>query len=130
MSEDMSKRPEDLDIERLRLTSADREQMANARSATGVVSLRLPRRMLRALRDHADRRHTGYQVLLKRWIAERLQRESHAYLEAVYELALDDIKSIAAEVLASKDPEVLSDVVQRIHERAVYAVKRGRIHGG
>lgn len=40
-----------------------------------LISIRIPNRLLAALRALARRGDVGYQVLIKRWLDERLQEE-------------------------------------------------------
>lgn len=43
--------------------------------ASTAISLRVPTAMLEALKALAQREDVGYQVLLKRWLDERLRKE-------------------------------------------------------
>jgi predicted DNA binding CopG/RHH family protein len=53
--------------------SAD-EAVPRAREAT-AISLRLPNAQLAVLKKFAEREGTGYQVLLKRWLDDRIRLE-------------------------------------------------------
>jgi len=47
------------------------------RNAESVaISLRLPKKMLDILREFARREGIGYQVLMKRWLDDRIRREA------------------------------------------------------
>jgi predicted DNA binding CopG/RHH family protein len=41
-----------------------------------AISIRLPRQMLTILKEFASRAGTGYQVLMKRWLDERIRKEA------------------------------------------------------
>ena len=43
--------------------------------ASTPISLRVPTQMLRLLKLFAERERVGYQVLIKRWLDERLREE-------------------------------------------------------
>jgi hypothetical protein len=45
------------------------------------ISLRLPNQMLEILKAFAEREGVGYQVLLKRWIDDRIRQERFAMQE-------------------------------------------------
>lgn len=50
---------------------------AVARGGESVsISMRLPKLMLEVLREFARREGTGYQVLMKRWLDERIREEA------------------------------------------------------
>jgi len=53
-------------------STADRSRM------TQVVSLRLPRRLLTGLRRVAEQREISYQLLIERWLSDRLAQETAA----------------------------------------------------
>lgn len=40
-----------------------------------AISIRLPRAMMEILKEFAARTGTGYQVLMKRWLDERIRQE-------------------------------------------------------
>jgi hypothetical protein len=44
-----------------------------------LISIRLPRQMVEILKEFAKRAGVGYQVLMKRWLDERIQQE-HEHL--------------------------------------------------
>ena len=45
---------------------------------TQAISLRLPQRLLRGLRHEAERQEISYQILIKRWLSDRLAQETTA----------------------------------------------------
>ncbi len=45
-------------------------------SETVSISMRVPKRMLEVLREFARREDVGYQVLMKRWLDERIRKEA------------------------------------------------------
>lgn len=45
---------------------------------TVSISMRLPKTMLSILREFARRQGVGYQVLMKRWLDERIREEAKA----------------------------------------------------
>ncbi len=46
-----------------------------------AISIRMPRKMLAILREFARRKGIGYQVLMKRWLEDRIREEAKAHLE-------------------------------------------------
>ena len=50
------------------------EAIPRARAST-PISLRVPEQMLRILKLFAEREGVGYQVLMKQWLDERIQKE-------------------------------------------------------
>jgi len=65
-------------------TPADWEDAPDLVPAAGhsvAISIRLPKRLLAILKEFARRRKTGYQVLMKRWLDDRV-REEHERLKA------------------------------------------------
>ena len=52
--------------------AADRSGMTQA------VSLQLPQRLLTGLRREAERQEVSYQILIRRWLTERLAQETAA----------------------------------------------------
>jgi len=50
-------------------------------TGTTAISIRLPNKMLAILKEFARRRDTGYQVLMKRWLDERITVEARKWLE-------------------------------------------------
>ena len=47
------------------------------------ISIRLPKKMLELIRQFAKRENIGYQVLIKRWLDERIVQEAQARNRAV-----------------------------------------------
>lgn len=45
------------------------------RNESVAISIRMPREQLRVLREFAKRQGVGYQVLMKRWLDDRIQLE-------------------------------------------------------
>jgi predicted DNA binding CopG/RHH family protein len=43
---------------------------------TKKISLRLPEKLLEEVKEIADRKATPYGVLIRQWIAERVEKES------------------------------------------------------
>ena len=80
---------EELAAEAARWTSRERDPKmwidspeAIPRASESVsISLRMPRLMLEILREFARRRGIGYQVLMKRWLDDRIRDERNALLE-------------------------------------------------
>lgn len=62
------------------------------------VTIRLPKLMLDLLREFAQREGVGYQVLMKRWLDDRIRREAQAVrrVGAVVLLQHPEIVSTAA----------------------------------
>ena len=59
------------------LTGWEDAPEAVPRSAESVaISLHLPKKMLDILREFARREGVGYQVLMKKWLDERIRREA------------------------------------------------------
>ena len=52
----------------------DPDAVPRARES-GPISLRMPKDMLDLLRKFAEREHVGYQVLIKRWLDDRIRSE-------------------------------------------------------
>jgi hypothetical protein len=48
------------------------------------ISIRLPKKMLEVIRQFASRENIGYQVLIKRWLDERIVQEAQARRRAVH----------------------------------------------
>ena len=60
------------------------------RAAQSVqISLRLPKKLLDILRELARREGIGYQVLMKRWLDERVRREHEKMLARSREVVLE-----------------------------------------
>jgi predicted DNA binding CopG/RHH family protein len=67
-----------------RVSPVDWEDAPNAvpRAKESVaVSIRLPRQMVEILREFARRTGIGYQVLMKRWLDERIRQERERFRE-------------------------------------------------
>ena len=66
-----------------------------------MISLRVPKRMLVILKEFARREGIGYQVLLKRWLDDRVRHEAgterFAMSNGVYEIGLRDLMSLEEE---------------------------------
>jgi hypothetical protein len=45
------------------------------------ISLRMPSKMLEILREFAQRQGVGYQVLMKRWLDDRIRQEHNEMIE-------------------------------------------------
>lgn len=54
------------------------QSTADRGGMTQATSLRLPRRLLTGLRRVAEQQEVSYQVLIRRWLAERLAQETRA----------------------------------------------------
>lgn len=65
-----------IDMEDAELVEPD--SMADRGGMTQTISLRLPRRLLSGLRREAERQEVSYQVLIKRWLTERLAQATEA----------------------------------------------------
>jgi predicted DNA binding CopG/RHH family protein len=46
-----------------------------------MISIRMPTKVLGALREFAQRQGIGYQVLMKKWIEDRIREEAKLYIE-------------------------------------------------
>lgn len=49
-----------------------------------AISIRLPRRMIEVLKEFAQRSGIGYQVLMKRWLDERIHQERERFRQEQY----------------------------------------------
>lgn len=54
---------------------ADAPEAIPRAAASTLISLRVPNQMLEVLKTFAQREGIGYQVLLKRWLDERIRKE-------------------------------------------------------
>jgi hypothetical protein len=76
------------------------------------ISIRLPRRLLAILKEFARRKGVGYQVLIKRWLDERIRhehkllRENARHEQQVIKLISPTIVSHAASFDARTVPSV------------------------
>ena len=62
-----------------------------------LISLRVPTQMLEILKGFAQREGVGYQVLIKRWLDERIRQESEQLVAGqVIKLHRPTVVSIAA----------------------------------
>jgi predicted DNA binding CopG/RHH family protein len=62
-----------------RLTPAGWQDAPEAVPRAGesiAISIRLPRQMVTILKEFASRAGTGYQVLMKKWLDERIRKEA------------------------------------------------------
>lgn len=61
--------------ERVPAEFRDAPEAVPAGGESAAISLRMPKKLLALLRAFAEREGVGYQVLLKRWIDDRLRAE-------------------------------------------------------
>ncbi len=95
---------------------------------TVPISLRMPQTMLRILKEFARREGVGYQVLMKRWLDDRIRSERVQMREAKQRRDQPDlvpiiqtrINTILLEnLMRTLNIEIPSDFVDQVRERVV-----------
>src|SRR5206468_8321628 len=75
-----------------------------------AISIRLPRQMVEILKEFARREGIGYQVLLKRWLDDRIQEERQRRKQQRASIQLDSPKLLfQAAAFNVQQPVELSD---------------------
>jgi len=95
------------------------EAVPRARESV-AISIRLPRPMVEILKEFARRSGVGYQVLLKKWLDERIQQEQGRRRETI-QLVSPTIVREAAAFTAGQESKLTEsaqiDEVGRMAER-------------
>lgn len=67
-----------------------------------AISIRLPRLMVELLKEFARRSGIGYQVLMKRWLDERIRQERERLRQEQERVDSEQARVMAARIAASK----------------------------
>ena len=88
-----------------------------------TISIRMPKKMLAILREFAQRKGIGYQVLMKRWLEDRIREEAKPHIERLREQRRGALRAMERALLEHRptglniDPEPPSPVLHEAERR-------------
>ena len=71
-----------------------------------AISIRMPKKMLAILHEFARRKGIGYQVLMKRWLEDRIREEAKPHLERLREQRRRAVRTLEADLIKHRPTEL------------------------